>query len=54
MKRADGSGARFAVIIGDNEAAAGRVALKSLRELKDQQSVSVEEAIDLIRCAHVV
>jgi histidyl-tRNA synthetase len=54
MKRADGSGARFAVIIGDNEAAAGRLALKSLRELKDQQSVSVEEAIDLIRCAHVV
>jgi histidyl-tRNA synthetase len=54
MKRADGSGARFAVIIGDNEATAGRVALKSLRELKDQQSVSVEEAIDLIRCAHVV
>jgi len=49
MKRADASGARFAVIIGDNEAAAARVSLKFLRELKDQQSVTVKEAIDLIR-----
>ena len=31
MKRADASGATFAVIIGDDEAAAGEVTLKSLR-----------------------
>lgn len=49
MKRADASGARFAVIIGDDEAAAGRVAVKALRELKDQVSVTVEEAIALMR-----
>jgi len=54
MKRADASGARFAVIIGDNEAAAGRVSLKPLRELKDQQSVTVKEAIDLIRGPHAL
>jgi histidyl-tRNA synthetase len=51
MKRADASGARFAVIIGDNEAAAGRVGLKPLRELKDQQSVTIDEAIELMRSA---
>jgi histidyl-tRNA synthetase len=49
MKRADASGARFAVIIGDNEAAAGRVGLKPLRELKEQQSVTVEDAVELMR-----
>jgi histidyl-tRNA synthetase len=32
MKRADASGARFALIIGDVEAAAGTVAVKPLRE----------------------
>jgi histidyl-tRNA synthetase len=31
MKRADASGARFALIIGDNEAASGTVAVKPLR-----------------------
>ena len=49
MKRADASGARFAVIIGDDEAAADRIALKPLRELKEQQSVTVAHAIDLMR-----
>ena len=49
MKRADASGARFAVIIGDDEAAAGRIALKPLRELQEQQSVTVAHAIDLMR-----
>ena len=32
MKKADASGAHFAVIIGDDEAAAGEVTLKYLRE----------------------
>jgi histidyl-tRNA synthetase len=32
MKKADGSGATFAVIIGDDEAATGEVQLKNLRE----------------------
>jgi histidyl-tRNA synthetase len=32
MKKADASGARFALIVGDNEAAAGTVAVKPLRD----------------------
>jgi histidyl-tRNA synthetase len=51
MKRADASGARFAVIIGDNEAQAHRVAVKALREVQEQVSVSVREAIDLMLAA---
>ena len=49
MKRADASGARFAVIIGDNEAAANQVGLKPLRELTEQQCVTVEDAIARMR-----
>lgn len=47
MKKADGSGAAFAVIIGDDEAAAGEVSLKSLRsadgEKGEQQRVKVDD-----------
>jgi histidyl-tRNA synthetase len=53
MKRADGSGARFAVIVGDEEAVQGRVSLKPLRELKDQVQVSPDEAAGIIRNAPV-
>jgi histidyl-tRNA synthetase len=51
MKKADGSMARFAVIIGDDEAATQRVAVKPLRELGDQVTLSVADAIGLIRNA---
>lgn len=43
MKKADQSGARFAVIIGDNEAAESKVALKALREESTQQLLTIEE-----------
>lgn len=49
MKRADASGARFAVIIGDEEAAAGEVTLKPLRDSAAQARVSADEAVALIR-----
>ncbi len=45
MKKADASGARFALIIGDDEAAAGRVAVKPLRGGGDQQSLTPDEAV---------
>jgi histidyl-tRNA synthetase len=48
MKKADASGARFAVIIGDDEAAAGMVSVKPLREDREQKRVSIAEAIALI------
>jgi histidyl-tRNA synthetase len=48
MKRADSSGARYAVIIGDDEAAKRCVTLKALRTAEDQQSLSVEEALSIL------
>jgi histidyl-tRNA synthetase len=49
MKKADASGARFAVIVGDDEAAAGRASLKALRELKEQVEAEPSELPALIR-----
>ena len=49
MKKADGSGARFAVIIGDDEAQAGMLTLKSLRVEKEQVRVSAIEACEIIK-----
>jgi histidyl-tRNA synthetase len=49
MKKADASGARFAVIVGDDEAAANAVSVKPLREEAGQQRVSIGEAIALIK-----
>lgn len=46
MKKADASRARYAVIIGDDEAAAGEVTLKSLRVETEQQRVGVARAIE--------
>jgi len=49
MKKADASGARYAVIIGDDEAAAGVVSLKSLREQAEQVTVPVDQVAALVR-----
>ncbi len=49
MRRADGSGARYAVIVGDDEAACQEVSLKPLRALEAQARVSVQEAADIMR-----
>jgi histidyl-tRNA synthetase len=49
LRRADKSGARYALIIGETELAAGKVSLKPLREDRPQQRVTVEECIDLLR-----
>ncbi|HEX6137521.1 MAG TPA: histidine--tRNA ligase [Casimicrobiaceae bacterium] len=43
MKRADASGARLAIIVGDDEAAAGTVAIKNLRDGGDQVAVPVAD-----------
>ncbi|MFA5242398.1 MAG: histidine--tRNA ligase [Sulfuricella sp.] len=44
MKKADASGARYAVIIGDNEAADRQLTLKPLRALGDQACMTIDEA----------
>ncbi len=49
MKRADGSGARFAVIVGDDEAAAGEVTLKPLRDQQVQTRVRPEAVAALVQ-----
>jgi len=41
MKKADASGAKFALVIGDDEAAAGTVAVKPLRAQGEQVAVPV-------------
>ncbi|PHV12998.1 histidine--tRNA ligase [Chitinimonas sp. BJB300] len=43
MKKADGSGARFAVILGEDEIAAGAAVIKPLREGGEQRSVPQAE-----------
>lgn len=45
LKRADRSGARFALILGDDELAAGRVGLKDLRGDGGQESLSESELL---------
>ena len=49
MKKADSSGAAFAVIIGDDEASTGEAQLKSLREEGSaQQKVKVDDLAEAI------
>jgi len=43
MKKADASGARYALIIGENEAEAGTVAIKSLRAAGEQAAVALRD-----------
>ena len=53
MKKADSSGARFAVIIGDNEAAAGTLTVKPLRSragtATEQCTTPLSNAVDIIK-----
>lgn len=48
MKKADSSGARFAVIIGDDEAVAGEVSVKPMRGGGEQVRVRIEQAAAVI------
>jgi histidyl-tRNA synthetase len=49
MKKADASRARFAVIIGDDEAVAQQVTLKPLRDTTEQTRVELTLAIELLK-----
>ncbi len=51
MKNADASRARYAVIIGDDEAAAGQLTLKPLRDATEQVRVDVTQAIESLKKA---
>ena len=49
MKKADASGARYAAIIGDDEALAGEVTLKALREHTEQARLAPTAALARMR-----
>ncbi len=49
MKKADASGARFAVIMGDNEAASGEVTLKPLRQAQAQTTLALHDALRILK-----
>ncbi len=53
MKKADASRARYAVIIGDDEAAAQQVTLKPLRGTAEQTRVELALAIDSLKNATI-
>jgi histidyl-tRNA synthetase len=53
LRHADKNGARFALIIGESELAAGKVSVKPLREDRPQQLVTVEECAGLLRQTRV-
>jgi histidyl-tRNA synthetase len=48
MKKADASGAVFALIIGENELEANSFLLKDLRKSGDQSSYPMEEMLDTV------
>ncbi len=48
MQKADASGARFAVIIGDDELSRGEVGLKDLRA-QSQQAVAIDRLVDVLK-----
>ena len=52
LRKADASGARYAVVLGDDEARAGKVSLKPLREAAAQMLVDVDEVRDLVAVPH--
>jgi histidyl-tRNA synthetase len=49
MKKADASGARYAAIIGDDEAAAGELAIKPLRGEGEQRRAVLAAAVELLK-----
>jgi len=52
LKRADQSGAGWALIVGDDEAAADAVTVKALRGGSEQQTLGVAALIELFRQSH--
>ncbi len=49
MKKADASSARYAVVVGDDEAATGMLSVKALRVATEQVRVSLVEACEIIK-----
>lgn len=54
FKKADKSGARFALVLGEDEVKNGVVSLKWLREEKEQQVMAVDAAINFLKENHTL
>ncbi|MCY3730162.1 MAG: histidine--tRNA ligase [Rhodospirillaceae bacterium] len=48
LRRADRSGARLALVLGDEELATGRIGVKPLRENSPQRTLSMDEAVSAL------
>ena len=48
LKRADKSGAEYALILGEDEVAKGQIGLKPLRSKDDQSNVELDDLIDVL------
>jgi histidyl-tRNA synthetase len=53
MKKADASGARYALIIGDEEAAAKEISIKPLRASGEQRRVRLGDAVGALAATHL-
>ena len=51
MRRADQAGARLALVLGADELASGQVSVKFLRDEREQQTVALERAVEMMRAA---
>ena len=49
FKKADKSGADYAIILGEDEVSRGEIAIKSLRDEQGQQTLTHRQAIDLLK-----
>ncbi|HBA65000.1 MAG TPA: histidine--tRNA ligase [Methylococcaceae bacterium] len=49
FKKADKSGAEYALIIGDDEAVRGEVGIKPLRQNQDQQNLPLQQALEFLK-----
>jgi histidyl-tRNA synthetase len=49
FKKADRSGARFALVLGENELAAGQVGVKSLRSGEEQVRVALMKVPEVLQ-----
>ncbi|WP_046060952.1 histidine--tRNA ligase [Methylotuvimicrobium alcaliphilum] len=49
FKKADKSGAEYALIIGDDEAMRGEVGIKALRQNQDQQNLPLQQALEFLK-----
>jgi len=49
FKKADKSGAEYALIIGDDEAVRGEVGIKALRQNQDQQNLPLQQVLEFLQ-----